>query len=227
MEKRLFRLIFLFIFQVSLFSQTPSIVEHIRFPIWAELDAYPELVAQEDATLDQYDYPINRIKEISEFLIDGFVYGWSFVYTPMDKARGVDEYLEIKVIDNVEKTEGKIEYSSPWIDEYRLNCWVDYKRTPFQIQNYYLWSSIQNPTIQGRGYADLILGFEGIKKASEEALKDAIRKYFRNTIKNKPKEISGSVLIRKIPTIGIDSGRYVINLDFFLECDRILHYKLF
>lgn len=227
MDKKIVRILVLLFFQINLFSQVPSIIEHIRFPIWAELDAYPELISKEDNTDQQYDYPINKIKSISSFLIDGMVYGWRFVYTPMDKARGVEEFFEVEVIENVEKTEGIIEYSSPWLDDYRLNCWVDYQRTPFQIENYKLWSSIQNPMIQGRGYADISLGFDGIKKASEEALKNAIREHYRSIIKNKPKEISGSVLIRKIPTIGIDSGRYVIKLDFFLEYGRILEYKLF
>ena len=49
----------------------------------------------------------------------------------------------------------------------------------------------------------------------------------RNTIKNKPKEITGRVLLRKTPMIGIDAGRYVIKLDFFLECGTILEYTQF
>ena len=35
------------------------------------------------------------------------------------------------------------------------------------------------------------------------------------------------ILIKNQTTMGIDSGRYVINLDFFLECDRIIEYKSF
>jgi hypothetical protein len=43
-------------------------------------------------------------------------------------------------------------------------------------------------------------------------------------IKNKPQEITGSVLIKKMPTMGIDAGRYMIKLDFFLEYGRIKEY---
>ena len=58
-------------------------------------------------------------------------------------------------------------------------------------------------------------------------MKNAVRNYYRNLIKNKPKQITGAVLLRKTPLLGIDSGRYVINLDFFLECGTIEEYTQF
>jgi hypothetical protein len=87
-----------------------------------------------------------------------------------------------------------------------------------------LWSSIQNPTIQGLGYGSVYLGFEGIKEAAKDAVKQAVREHYRTLIKNKPQEITGSVLIKKMPTMGIDAGRYMIKLDFFLEYGRIKEY---
>lgn len=212
----------------SLFAQTPSIIEHIRFSIWAQTDAYPGTeAAAQDSQAGEFDYPIARIKEIVPFLMEGLVYGWNFVYTPSDKTRTVEEYMEITPVRGDGTTEFDITYSSVWIENNRFNCWVDYTRTPHEIQTYNLWASIKNPAIQGRGYGDLELGFEGIKQAAQDALKNAIRDYYRNTIKNKPKEITGRVLLRKTPMIGIDAGRYVIKLDFFLECGTILEYKQF
>lgn len=235
MEKRVSKQIiisflFLLVCEIASYGQTPSIVEHIRFPVWAEVDAYPglELPEQEtDEEATEYSYAIGRIKEIVPFLLNGMVYGWEFSYTPSDKSRGVEEYLEVRVIQNLEKETNPIQYSSPWIADNKFNCWVDYTRTEFQIRNYNLWASIKNPAIQGRGKGSLELGFDGIKAAAEEALKEAVRTYYRNIIKNKPKEIQGKVLIRKLPTIGISSGQYVVNLDFFLECGKIKQYSQF
>ena len=238
-----------------LFAQTPSIIEHIRFAVWADTDAYPGTeAAASDAQAGEYDYPIARIKEMVPFLLEGLVYGWNFTYTPSDKTRGVEEYMEITPVRSdsgpsrasgttagpdansgvPEALEGPqnhsafdVKYSSIWIENNRFNCWIDYTRTKHEVQTYYLWSSIQNPTIQGRGYGDLSLGFEGIKLAAQDALKNAVRNYYRNTIKNKPKEITGRVLMRKTPLLGIDNGQYVINLDFFLECGTISEYTQF
>ena len=216
----------------TLFAQTPSIVRHIRFPIWAEVDAYPGTqAATDDIDAKEFSYPIARIKETVPFLIEGLVYGWNFTYVPSDKTRGVEEFFEIepvqKLSDGQKNDGGTIEYSSVWIENNRFNCWVDFTRTDHQVQTYNLWASIQNPTIQGRGYGDLTKGFDGIKEAAEDSLKNAVRSYYRNLIKNKPKQITGAVLLRKTPLLGIDSGRYVINLDFFLECGTIEEYTQF
>lgn len=251
MEKLSLKRIFLSISLLFLFSglwaQVPSIIEHIRLPLWAELDVYPGLENLTETELKalkenengpglyndwaegKFDFAIARIKETADFLVDGMVYGWEFSYTPSDKERGVEEFLEIVPIEKLDSTGGRLKYSSPWIDEEnnRLNCWIDYTRSSFQIQNYYLWSSIQNPDIQGRGYGSIEDGFDGIKAAAADALKDAVRGYYRGKIRNKPKEITGSVLIRKLPVLGIDAGRYVINLDFFLECGKIKEYTQF
>ena len=96
-----------------------------------------------------------------------------------------------------------------------------------QIQNYNLWASIQNPTIQGQGFGSISLGFDGIVEATKDAVKKAVREHYRGQIKNKPKEITGSVLIRKQPLLGIDAGKYTIKLDFFLECGTIRYYTVF
>ena len=222
-----------FIFQ--LFAQTPSVIRNIRLPLWAELDAYPGLVPFDEENEGeksiqnegQFDYPVKQMHKIAPFIISGMVYGWNFVYVPLDKARGVEEYLEVTEIVSSDVIKGGISYLSPWISENNLNCWVEYSRTDSQVQNYNLWSSIKNPVIGGIGYASVEKGFEGIEEAAREALKDAIRSYYRKTIKNKPKEINGAVLIRSFPTLGISSGRYVINLDFFLECGKIIEYSVY
>lgn len=212
---------------LPLFAKTPSVIRNIRLPLWAELDAYPGLELPVDVNSGQYEFPIAQMRKIAPFIINGMVYGWNFVYVPSDKARGVEEILEITEIVSSDVIRDGITYTSPWISDNNLNCWVEYTRTDSQVQSYNLWASIQNPVIGGIGYGAIEKGFEGIEEAARESLKEAIRNYYRKTIKNKPKEITGSVLIRKFPTLGIDAGRYVINLDFFLECGKIIEYSVY
>ena len=226
-KKSIALFIFTACFLVRVFSQTPSIIQKIRFPLWALLDAYPGLEEAQDVTAAQYDYPVKAIREVAPFLISGMVYGWEFTYTPSDKLRGVEEYIEIKEIVDFSLASRLITYSSPWIQDNRLNCWCEFTRTAHKIQNYNLWASIKNPVTHGRGNGSLTEGFEGIRTAATEAVKDSVRNYYRSVIKNKPKEIRGKVLIRDIPSIGIVSGQYIINLDFFLECGKILEYSVF
>ena len=230
-KKLMIKKIFLFLTFLATalfaFAQTPSVIQNIRIPLWAEVDAYPELAAAQNPDTEAYSYPVNKIRELAPFLINGMVYGWNFVYTPSDKARQIEEVLEITPIMDVEAVTGAITYVSPWLENERLNCWCEFKRSEAQVQNYYLWSSIQNPKIHGRGKGELSDGFDGIKNAAEDALKDAVRSHYRKVIKNKPKKITGAVLIRDMPTIGVADGKYVINLDFFLECGKIIEYKVY
>lgn len=230
MERRSKKIIFVFLFLFCIFNlnaQTPSIVQKIRFPIWAEIDAYPGLEINQDDNQTEYSYAISRIKDVVPFLLEGMIFGWEFTYTPYDKTRKVDEFFEIKPISHSDEYINQIEYSSVWVEEGRFNCWVDYARTEYQIKLYNLWAEIQNPVIQGKGYGSLEKGFEGIKEAVENSCKEAIRAHYNKILKNKPKEIKGKILIRRLPILGIDSGRYIINLDFFLEYGKIKEYKSF
>ena len=58
-------------------------------------------------------------------------------------------------------------------------------------------------------------------------MKQAVRTFERSHVKTKPKEIIGKALLSKPPVIGIEAGRYMVALDFFMESDRIIEYKTF
>lgn len=217
-------LIFLFI--QNIFSQTPDFQNKIRIPLWAELDAYPELKEAQDTNAGQFDYSTKRIKQTSEFLLNGMTYGWNFEYTPYDKTRGVDEYLSVTPINTISDL-SQIVYTKPWIQDNKIYCWVEFSRSPEMIANLRAWKSIKTQKIKGRGQAKISLGFDGIIQASNNAVKNAIRNHYRQYIKNKPKVINGRVIIKDEPKIGIISGQYTVELDFFLESNRILMYEQF
>lgn len=227
--KRLLKLLlcFFLFYGGRLYSQVPSVIQHIRIPLWAELDAYPELLEPQDLESAQYDFPISRIRELGPFLVSGMVYGWEFSYFPSDKARNVEESFELTSLMASDLEIYNITYSDPWVQDDRLNCWCEYSRTTEQVRNYNLWNSIQNPSIQGIGYGKIKDGFDGIKTACEDAVKNAVRNHYRSKIKNKPKEITGRILIKSEPLLGIDSGQYVMKLDFFLEYGKIIEYLMY
>ena len=209
------------------FAQTPDVVEHIRIPLWAELDAYPGLAEAQDISAGVFDYSIARLKTLAPFIIGGMVNGWNFSYTPSDKLRGVEEYMDFSPVRELGEAEQNIAYAKPWVEEGKVYCWAEFTRTEPMIRNYYLWASITNDTVHGTGYGKISDGFDGIRDAVRDAIKDAVRAYFRTKVKNKPKEIRGRVLLRREPLIGIDAGRYKVQLDFFLETDKILPYTQF
>ena len=210
---------------LPLSAQDVSQERQVRFSLWASTEIYPGV---EEPQKDSLALPVKKIKQVSPFILSGMVYGWKFEYVPYDKVRGVQEFFEFSPIRELNEAElASINYAKPWIENSILNCWVEFRRSDTQIHIFKGWESVLHPRIQGEGYAPLSEGFDGIQKACGEALKLAVRNYERKWIKTKPKEISGTVLIKEPPKIGVDAGRYKITLDFFMQTDRIIEYKTF
>lgn len=232
MERRLFKIkkIFSAFFILICISQTifsQSTPEKIRISLWSALEAYPgteEAVVVDDKI---FAYPISRLKEVAPFFVEGMVCGWSFSYTPSDKLRNVSEYFEFTPLYDFSAIKQKISYKDPWIKDNRLYCWVEYEFSP-QIAGWVNnWQKSNYRKISGTGEGLVSEGFDGIKIGAQNALKSAVREYARTIIKNKPKEIIGEVLITNDPYIRIRSGRYLVQLDFLLNINKIIEYNIF
>lgn len=174
-----------------------------------------------------YSFAIGRAKEITPFFLAGMLSGWTFEYTPSDKARGVDEFFEFGEVTPFDWSMNSIEYKDPLPEDNKLLVWAYCDRTELQQLSYRRWSSINLPKVRGRGRASVEKGFEGIREAVGNAIKNAVREYWRIYSKNKPKEITGRVLLIGVPRVYILEGQYVTDLEFFLETDRIVKYTYF
>lgn len=225
---KLLKIIFCSIlFSVSasmIFAQHVSFRNKIRIKLWAPLDAYPGLEEQKG---DLFQNAAERIKEITPFILDGMVYGWNFEYTPKDKARGVEEYFDVQPVRTLSQANEKPVYSSPLVESQNLTVWVDFERNAGQISYFDSWSSLNHPQIKGKGTGEQKKGFEGIKDAYKDAILDAVYTYVHARLKNKPKEVTGRVLLFREPHMYVSAGQYKLELDFFLEVDRIVLYSKF
>jgi hypothetical protein len=174
-----------------------------------------------------FQEPVSKLKETAPFLVQGMVYGFAFSYTPSDSLRNVPEAFSFEPVRELGDDEKqRISYTQPQIDREnnRLQCWVDFERTPSMIFQKKQWESVKNLRVSGRGFGRLEDGFAGITDASRDALKNAVREYGKSVAKNKPKEITGTAIITNTPKIGIISGKYAVTLDFFLQIDIIVPY---
>lgn len=174
-----------------------------------------------------FGFAIARMKEITPFLLNGMINGWTFDYTPLDRARHVEEFYEFGEVRPFDGGLNPIEYKNPEVINGRLVAWAYCDRTENQQIEYSSWESINHPKVRGRGKASLSLGFEGIKEACAQAAKNAVREYWRGLLKNKPKELSGELLLIKEPRIFIKDGNYVVDLDFFIETAKIKEYSVY
>ena len=174
-----------------------------------------------------YSFAIGRAKELTPFFLSGMLSGWTFDYTPSDKGRGVEEFFEFGEITPFDWSMNSIEYRDPLPEDEKLLVWAYCDRTEVQQLSYRRWSSINLPKVRGRGSASVAKGFAGIKESVGSAIRDAVREYWRTYSRNKPKEITGRVLLIGVPRVYIYEGQYKTDLEFFLETDRIVKYTYF
>ncbi|MBP5401620.1 MAG: hypothetical protein J6Y36_00520 [Treponema sp.] len=223
MDRRIPALILITYFLLfPVFSQNLLQEKKIRLYIWALQDAYPEF-----KETYPHEQAITHLRSASELLLTGMTYGYRFTYTPSDKLRNVDEYFECVPVKNLDEEKKNIEYEKTYWREDKIFCWVNFERTEQMIRIYKRYSSIKTAKVTGTGKGKLSKGYEGLEEATRNAVKNGIREYYRKIIKNKPKEITGTILIRQVPAVLINSGYYVVELDFFLETGKIKEYSQF
>lgn len=206
-------------------AQPKELSGRIHIPLWAHLEAYPGVEEDVYSETAPFAYPVSRLRRTAPFIIEGMVYGWRFAYAPYDRARGTEEYFELEPVRSIAPEAAGITYSKPWIEGSRLYCWVDFVPDPYTEKARGQWASGGYPKIHGRGAGSLFDGFDGIAAACRNAAKDAVREYMRTIEKNKPQEITGTLLLTGSPQFGVESGRYMAVLDFFLDVDTIKKYR--
>ena len=251
LEKQLLKTIFFilsifFITTQNLFSQNYQMSSHaqtgkIRVQMWSLLEQNPQLLQnlkeqteENNSTSKElskdffYQYSVNEIKNLAPFVFEGIIHGWNFSYTPYDKTRNVNEYFEFSVDGpNISKNDKNITFNNPYFQDNKLFCWVEYELSSAMLNKMKHSKSIVFKKISGKGKGKVSEGEEGIKKAFSEALKMAVRNHGRDIEKNKPKEMLGKVNITGTPRVYIDNGFYVVDLDFFVQVDKIIPYQIF
>ena len=226
-HKTFFILIILILSCSVCFSQISDTQKTLRIRLWAPVDENPaSQIAPE--TEDSFGTSFRSLKATAPYLLSGMIYGWKFEYTPSDKTRNVEEYFSFTPIAEIPEDDEKITFTNPAFLDTRVYCWLEYLRTDEMMISRQRWDSIQFPRVSGIGESSNLDSIDGIKEAVKEAAKNAIRTYAQKQTKNKPKEVTGTILLKDIdPNIKIIKGKYTAHLDFFLYVDKIIQYSQF
>ena len=197
---------------------TPALPGSASATVWVYTEATPgneELVPMED------------LESLAAFVLSGMVYGWRFEYTPRDPSRGVDAYLSLEPL-------GEIDAASPgfslsFIEEKgaRLYCRAEFAFGEAALNSARLWSSAAYKTARGRGYGERGDEAAGAFAAYEGAIRDAIHESARAQAKNRPKEVRGEIKLKEEPRLFAASGRFVADADFLINIKEIVPYTVF
>lgn len=192
---------------------------------WAEL----EPVSLEGA---QYGPPsreeqIRAMLEEARFVFSGIIYGFSFVYTPSDNTRQVEEVFTVEASAEIPRGSPNLTVRQTYTSEGKVYALIDYRLEEFEQYRVTGWRKNTTPRISGRGEGVYFSGPEEKITAHKNAVKSAIREYLRKQTYNKPKEAAGRFVFTEAPRVFAEGGRYVSAVDLKLLLDELTPYTVF
>jgi len=216
-KSALFCLLFLSAF---LFSESPRV---LRAPVWIYLEPVPGSFGEPA----EKQPPVIEINEIARFVLSGMSGGWNFTYVPSDRQRNVEEEFSLEPVMPLQKEDPRVSVDSLTPDYPRLTCWAQLTVDAAIERRLTYWDSIRFHPAKGRGTGERIRETQGIRDAYSHAVLQAIRTLARGLEKNKPKEISGEILLRSSPRLFADEGRFVAEVSVLVNIREVVPYTLY
>lgn len=218
--KKFFLPVFLLI-TVILFPESPRV---LRAPVWIYLEPVP---GSFDESGEENSPPLQEIEEMARFILSGMSSGWTFTYTPSDIRRNVREEFSLEPIHDIAHGDPRFSMDSLVPVYPRLTCWAQMTVDETVSRQLEYWNSIQFNTGRGRGTGERTAEGRGIRDAYTGALLNAIRNLARSMEKNKPKEISGEVLLREGPRLFADQGLFIAEVRVLINIRNIVPYTVY
>ncbi|GMO47994.1 MAG: hypothetical protein Ta2B_30100 [Termitinemataceae bacterium] len=217
----------IFFFCQSVFSQ-----EVLRGEICVELEPVYAIDLGVSSPIDN-STAVRWALEDAQSAFSGMIYGWSFEYTPPNKARQIEESLDLTGLGLVQFGDEKMLVSDVRKENDLFFVWVDYQLNDMQKKRLTAWNSHAAFNANSQGYGAL-MGEAGItdrrdikKGALEDAVKKAILAKLRLLYKNRPLRASGYISLSKFPIFRLKSGRWSCVASFRIEITGIENYSAF
>lgn len=221
-----FLLIIVLAFILSLAIPLPLNAQNsvfVRAPVWVYLEDIPGFTE----TQAQKPPPKEELEGIARWLMGGMIYGWKYSYSPPDALRNVKEFFSLDPLAEIPESDPRFSLTDLRAEYPRLTSWAQYETGDVADRWRRYWSSTLIDMAKGRGSAEITDGSAGIKAAYANALMQAVRERARITEKNKPKEVTGDILIRDTPRLFADQGRFVAELEVYISLGEIIPWKTF
>jgi hypothetical protein len=132
------------------------------------------------------------------------IYGWSFHYDVGERARNIEEKLELTPLGVVTAGDPRMILTDIQMNGPNMYLWLDYRPEETQLYRINKWKADTTRTAQAYGEGPL----EDKHAALEDAARAAIRAILRGNERNRPKEASGFISLAAFPRYWLDKGRW-------------------
>lgn len=204
-------------------SQEEALI--VRAPVWVFLEPQPGVM--EDQNVPTKMPPRKALTAVSAQVLQGMTYGWTFSYTPFDKKRNVAEEFVLTPVHELSPDDGRLHITELRPRYPYLYCWAEYRITDAMALRHQHWIRSTYVTAKGSGSGKRKDETEGVRQAYTAAAMDAVRSYLRKNEKNKPKYVSGEMLIKDNPRLYAASGSFTVELTVYLYIKEVVPYTVF
>ncbi len=173
------------------------------------------------------DRAVKNLLEEARIFLSSMIYGYGFIYTPSDKTRKIKEVFVLKPAALIKWGDKRLEVTDVRQENKRLYAKVLYHLLEFQYLNREAWSSSAIAVSAGMGTGNVFKGSGQRRVSFKNAIKDAVRNYLRTRIYNKPREVSGEVIVWNSPEVTVNKGMYVTTVRIKLRIKKVVPYRIF
>jgi hypothetical protein len=220
--RRLFALILLLTSALTVHADS---ADRVSVRPWVELEPL--------VRIDPASYPLpmdaarKSLLDEGRLLASGMVYGWTFTYYPGDRGRKVQESFTLTPVAEIPWGNPRLRVTETEVTDTRLWGRVFYSLSDEESRRRAAWESNTADLSTGTGTASLLDGAPGKSASLREAIRDAIRRSLDVRYVNKPREISGDVVLWEDPQIVVRSGTYTATAKVKIAVRELVPYRIF
>jgi hypothetical protein len=214
-------LLILFAATTALGSQEP-----LRGQVWVELEPMPGQYVDEPGEIDLQSIRRRALEEASLFF-SRMIYGWSFHYDIGERARNIDEELELTPQGGIIWGDPGLRATDAGLRDNRFYVWADFYPSAVQERRLGIWKTGTVRTAQAIGHGPLgnaveVADWMVIKQAAlEDAARAAIRAMLRAGERNRPKAADGFISLAAFPSFYMDAGQWAASGRFRVSITEI------
>ena len=211
-----------FLVLILCFSLPLSAQEVLRGEVKIELEQMRGFISEETRLLS-FEEARNAALEDAAVFFGAMIYGWSFHYEVGERARSIEERLDLTSLGTIIADDPRLEAEEPQLRDFILYLWSDYRLSDTQRHRLAKWRAGGVRTAQAYGYSSL----ENKHAALEDAARTALRAILRGMERNRPKEVSGYISLAAFPRYGLNSGRWMAAGRFRIEIVEIVPFSAY
>jgi len=184
------------------------------------------------------EYPLSsesaskRALEEAALFFSAMIHGWSFSYDVGEKARKIDEKLELTPLGKIQFGDPSLVVTESEIKDMQLIIWADYHLSDAMQKRMQVWRTGMIRNAQATGYAPISFetypGWIAVKQlALEDSARAALRAALRGSERNRPKQVTGFISLASFPRYFIDSGRWTVAARFRVQITEIIPFAAY